>query len=227
MPYSPDHKKRTRQRILKTAARLFNQKGFSEASIEDIMRAAGLSHGGFYRHFKGKDELYAEAVRNFLHPDVQEPWQKPRPALCDPKVSFARFVVDAYLSREHLDDLDGSCPLIGIPSDVARSSQAVKAAYRDVAQSMIRLFEANLDGPRTHEQALVLTALCVGGMVLARGIDDPRLADDIRNAAHEQALQTADLSDGRPRARSSTALKDRHQRERRNRRQTSGALNSR
>src|SRR5262249_20384010 len=59
MPYSPDHKKRTRQRILKTAARLFNQKGFSEASIEDIMRAAGLSHGGFYRHFKGKDELYA------------------------------------------------------------------------------------------------------------------------------------------------------------------------
>ena len=198
MPYSPDHKKGTRERILKAAAHQFNKKGFSEASIEEIMKAAGLTHGGFYRHFHSKDELYAEAVRNFLHPDVQEPWQKPRPALCDPKVSFARFVVDAYLSREHLDDLDGSCPLIGIPSDVARSSQAVKAAYRDVAQSMIRLFEANLDGPRTHEQALVLTALCVGGMVLARGIDDPRLADDIRNAAHEQALQTADLSDGRP-----------------------------
>ena len=228
MPYSPDHKKRTRQRILKTAARLFNQKGFSEASIEEIMKAAGLSHGGFYRHFKGKDELYAEAVRNFLHPDVQEPWQKPRAGLCDPKVSFARFVVDAYLSREHLDDLDGSCPLIGIPSDVARSSQAVKAAYRDVAQSMIRLFETNLDGPRTHEQALVLTALCVGGMVLARGLDDEDLADDIRNAAHKQALKTTDWTDGRPRARSSAALKNvRHQRERRNRRQTSGALNSR
>jgi TetR/AcrR family transcriptional repressor of nem operon len=135
MPYSPDHRKRTRQRILKTAARLFNQKGFSEASIEGIMSAAGLTHGGFYRHFNSKDELYAEAVRNFLHPDVQEPWQKPRPELCDPKVSFARYVVDAYLSREHLDDVDGSCPLIGIPSDVARSSPAVKAAYRDVAES--------------------------------------------------------------------------------------------
>jgi TetR/AcrR family transcriptional regulator, transcriptional repressor for nem operon len=227
MPYSPDHRKRTRQRILKSAARLFNQKGFSEASIEGIMSAAGLTHGGFYRHFNSKDELYAEAVRNFLHPTVQEPWQKPRPELCDPKVSFAKYVVDAYLSREHLDDVDGSCPLIGIPSDVARSSPAVKAAYREVAESMIRLFEANLNGPRTHEQALVLTALCVGGMVLARGIDDQRLADDIRNAAHKKALKTTDWRDGRPRARNSTALNDRHQSERRNRRQTSGALNSR
>jgi TetR/AcrR family transcriptional regulator, transcriptional repressor for nem operon len=227
MPYSPDHKKSTRQRILKTAARLFNQKGFSEASIEGIMSAAGLTHGGFYRHFNSKDELYAEAVRNFLHPDVQEPWQKPRPALCDPKVSFARYVVDAYLSREHLDDVDGSCPLIGIPSDVARSSPAVKAAYREVAESMIRLFEANLNGPRTREQALVLTALCVGGMVLARGIDDQHLADDIRNAAHKQALKRTDWSNGRPRARSSTGSNERHGKERRNRRQTSGALNSR
>lgn len=227
MPYSPDRKKGTRQRILKAAAHLFNEKGFSEASIEGIMTAAGLTHGGFYRHFHSKDELYAEAVRNFLHPDVQEPWQKPRPELCDPKVSFARYVVDAYLSREHLDDLDGSCPLVGIPSDVARSSQAVKAAYREVVQSMIRLFEANLSGPRSREQALILTALCVGGMVLARGIDDRQLADDIRNAARKQALKTTDWSDGPPRARSSTTLNDGHQRERRNRRQTSGALNSR
>ena len=66
-------------RILNAAAHLFNKKGFSEASIEGIMTAAGLTHGGFYRHFHSKDELYAEAVRNFLHPDVQEPWQKPRP----------------------------------------------------------------------------------------------------------------------------------------------------
>src|SRR5262245_48336300 len=65
MPYSPDHKKGTRQRILNAAAHLFNKKGFSEASIEEIMTAAGLTHGGFYRHFHSKDELYAEAVRNF------------------------------------------------------------------------------------------------------------------------------------------------------------------
>jgi AcrR family transcriptional regulator len=219
MPYSPDHKRDTRLRILKTAARLFNQKGFSEATIEGIMAAAGLTHGGFYRHFNSKDELYAEAVRNFLHPDLQQPWQKPRPELCDPNVSFARYVVDAYLSREHLDDLDGSCPLIGVPSEVARSSQVVKAAYREVVESMIRLFEANLTGPKTREQALVLVALCVGGMVLARGVDDEDLAEDIRNAVHKEALKTTDWSHGRPRARSSTALNERHGKERRHRRQ--------
>ena len=164
MPYSPDHKKGTRQRIVKAAAHVFNKRGFSEATIEEIMTAAGLTHGGFYRHFHSKDEVYAEAVRNFLHPDVQEPWQKPRPESCNPNVSFARYVVDAYLSREHLEDLDGSCPLIGLPSDVARSSQAVKAAYREVVESMIRLL-ANLNGPRSRERALILIGLCVGGMV--------------------------------------------------------------
>ena len=197
MPYSPDHKKGTRARILNAAAHLFNKKGFSEASIEGIMTAPGLTYVGFYRHFHSKDELYAEAVRNFLHPDVQEPWQKPRPELCDPKVSFGRYIVDAYLSREHLDDLDGSCPLIGLSSDVARSSQTVKAAYREVVESMIRLFEANSHGPKAREQALVLIALCVGGMVLARGLDDEDLANDIRNAAHKHALKTAGWREGR------------------------------
>jgi TetR/AcrR family transcriptional regulator, transcriptional repressor for nem operon len=196
MPYSPDHKKGTRQRIVKAAAHVFNKRGFSEATIEEIMTAAGLTHGGFYRHFHSKDELYAEAVRNFLHPDVQEPWQKPRPESCNPNVSFARYVVDAYLSREHLEDLDGSCPLIGLPSDVARSSQAVKAAYREVVESMIRLFEANLNGPRSRERALILIGLCVGGMVLARGLDEEHLADEIRNAVHKQALKTAGWREG-------------------------------
>jgi TetR/AcrR family transcriptional repressor of nem operon len=161
------------------------------------MTAAGLTHGGFYRHFHSKDELYAEAVRNFLHPDVREPWQKPRAELCDPNVQFGRYVVDAYLSREHLDDLDGSCPLIGLSSDVGRSSQTVKAAYREVVESMIRLFEANSNGPKAREQALVLIALCVGGMVLARGLDNEDLADDIRKAAHKHALKTAGWREGR------------------------------
>jgi AcrR family transcriptional regulator len=66
MPYSPNHKQDTRRRILRSAARLFNRRGFSEATIDEIMTAAGLTHGGFYRHFSSKDKLYAEAVRHFL-----------------------------------------------------------------------------------------------------------------------------------------------------------------
>ena len=66
MPYSPEHKRDTREKILESARRLFNRKGYSGVSIEEIMSDAGLTHGGFYRHFSGKDELYAAAVRQFL-----------------------------------------------------------------------------------------------------------------------------------------------------------------
>jgi TetR/AcrR family transcriptional repressor of nem operon len=195
MPYPPEHKEETRQRILRSAARLFNRRGFADVTIDEIMTEAGLTHGGFYRHFGGKDELYAEAVRQFLHKEVREGWQLKHARPCEADQPRAKFVVDAYLSRDHLDDVDGSCPLIGLSSDVARSGQSVKAAYRDVAESMIRVFQANLDGAEAREHALVLLALCVGGMVLARAIDDDALADELRHAAHMHALMTTGWGD--------------------------------
>jgi TetR/AcrR family transcriptional regulator, transcriptional repressor for nem operon len=103
---------------------------------------------------------------------------------------FARTIVDAYLSRDHLDDLEGSCPLIGLPSDVARSSSSVKAAYREVAESMIRVFESNLNTQDAHQNALVLVALCVGAMVLARSVDDEILANEFRDAALRHVVAT-------------------------------------
>ena len=78
MPYSAEHKLQTRQRILESARRLFNSKGFAQVSIGEIMENAGLTHGGFYRHFKDKDELYAEAVRWFLCEEAPKPWRRPR-----------------------------------------------------------------------------------------------------------------------------------------------------
>src|SRR5262245_32812974 len=78
MPYSPNHKRNTREKILESARRLFNRNGFSGVSIEEIMSDAGLTHGGFYRHFTGKDELYAAAVQQFLCKKTPATWQKPR-----------------------------------------------------------------------------------------------------------------------------------------------------
>jgi AcrR family transcriptional regulator len=195
MPYPPEHKDETRQRILRSAARLFNRRGFADVTIDEIMTKAGLTHGGFYRYFEGKDELYAEAVRQFLHNEDREGWQLKHARPCESDQPRAKFVIDAYLSRDHLDDVDGSCPLIGLSSDVARSGQSVKAAYREVAESMISLFQANLDGAEAREHALVLLALCVGGMVLARAINDDGLADELRHAAHTHALTTARWGD--------------------------------
>jgi AcrR family transcriptional regulator len=190
MPYTPDHKRRTRQRIVAAAARLFNRKGFAAVTIGEIMTAAGLTHGGFYRHFGSKQELYAEAVRHFLRKEAPARWQKRRAGPRRGDQPFARFVVDAYLSRDHLQDVDGSCPLIALPSDVARGGGAVKAAYREVAQSMIALFKANLTGRAARDQAMALVALCVGGMVLARALDDRDLADGFLASAHRHALAT-------------------------------------
>src|ERR1043165_1706109 len=129
MPYSAEHKESTRQRIVTSAARLFNRKGFSEVTICEIMTAAGLTHGGFYRHFKSKDELYSEVITQFLG-RPPEPWQQKPAERCAPGQPFARYVVDVYLSREHLEDVDGCCPLIGLPSDAARGSEAGQNAHR-------------------------------------------------------------------------------------------------
>ena len=194
MPYSPERKDETRRKIIRSAARLFNRRGFSDVTIDEIMGAAGLTHGGFYRHFNSKNELFAEAVRRFLRKEKPEPWEKNQPNCRETGRPIASFIVDAYLSRDHLHDGAGSCPLIGLPSDVARSGKAVKAAYRELAQSMIRGCEIDLNGSR--EQALVVLALCVGGMVLARAVGDQVLADELRDTVHKHVFMTAGWGNG-------------------------------
>jgi AcrR family transcriptional regulator len=190
MPYSPKQKRDTREKILESARRLFNRKGYSGVSIEEVMRHAGLTHGGFYRHFSCKDELYAAAVRQFLCKKKPAPWQKPREPSAATKPRAQR-IVDAYFSREHFDDRDGCCPLIGMTSDVQRGGEAVKTAYQEVVQQLVKVFEDHLNEPQAREGALALVALCVGGMVLARNVRDPALADDFRRAAHAKVLTTA------------------------------------
>jgi AcrR family transcriptional regulator len=185
MPYSAKHKQDTRQRILESARRLFNSKGFAEVSIGEIMENAGLTHGGFYRHFNDKSELYAEAVQWFLCEEAPKPWQRPRRGSTGK--SRAQRIVDAYFSLDHFGDRESCCPLIGLPSDVSRSSDAVKAAYQDVLEKLLGLLQADLAGSDARERALSLVALCVGGMVVARSVEDPALAHDLRRAAYRRA----------------------------------------
>lgn len=192
MPYASHHKHETRQKILESARRLFNQRGFSEVSLDAVMADAGLTRGGFYRHFSDKDELYAEAVRRFLCPEAPKPWQHRHPVLAHKK--RGQRVVDAYFSRDHFDDRECCCPLIALPSDVARSGDAVKAAYRDVFEKLVDILMADLDEPRTRERALAVAVLCIGGIVAARSVDEADLADELRRVAHRYALLTAGWS---------------------------------
>jgi TetR/AcrR family transcriptional repressor of nem operon len=193
MPYSPKQSRDTREKILESARRLFNRKGYFGASIEEIMNDAGLTHGGFYRHFAGKGELYAAAVRQFHCKKKPAAWQKQREPRAVTKPCAQR-IVDAYFSREHFEDREGCCPLLGTASDVQRGGEAVMGAYQEVVEQMVKVFQDHLNEPRPRDRALALVALCVGGMVLARNVGDPALANDFRRTAHAEVLRIAGWS---------------------------------
>lgn len=189
MPYHTDHKQKTRTRIVEAARVLFNRHGFEGVTIDVIMKSAGLTRGGFYNHFESKEQLYGEAVSGFLmgrgarwRAEVGVDPSRPSPVM-------ARRMIDGYLSVEHLEDLDGQCPMIALPSDVARAKPEVQAAYEGLLRAMVSIFEGGLGkgGTRARQKALSMAALCVGGMVLARTLPGSEIAREVRAAARATA----------------------------------------
>jgi TetR/AcrR family transcriptional regulator, transcriptional repressor for nem operon len=203
MPYAPEHKAEIRTRILDSARRLFNRNGLAAVSIDEIMASAGLTRGGFYSYFDSKEELYAEAITHFINGGPNAEWQRMAFADRPEGPALARAILDAYLSRVHLDDMEGSCPVIGLASDVARSGGPAKRAYRQVMEMMAGIFAANLGSSpvvaseesaapdAARQRALAVVALCVGGMVLARAVDDEPAADELRAASRRYAVALA------------------------------------
>ena len=191
MPYSAEHKEKTQARIVETARILFNRHGFQNVTIDMVMAEAGLTRGGFYNHFKNKEALFNAAISSFLMGRGAQ-WRSE--AGVDPsdiRQESALQMIDAYLSAKHLGDLDGQCPMIALPSDVARASPEVQNSFQELLTAMVWLFENSLDAGTKggRHEALSLAALCVGGMVLARTLPDSALAEEIRAAAHATATQ--------------------------------------
>lgn len=190
MPYSPAHKQDTRAKIVESARILFNRHGFEDVTIDAIMQNAGLTRGGFYNHFKSKEVLYSAAVSSFLMGRGAQ-WRKE--AGIDPRKpgrDMTRQMIESYLSSQHLGDLDGQCPMIALPSDVARANPAVQASYQELLEAMVSLFE-NGAQKQPRQTALSLAALCVGGMVLARSLPDSALAEEVRAASLRAATELA------------------------------------
>jgi len=186
MPYTPAHKAETRKKIVESARRLFNRHGFTGVSIDEIMADAGLTRGGFYNHFNTKEELYAEVVQQVLscRGERSSRAEAARPRGANPAAEF----IAAYLSRAHFENRDNSCPLMALPSDVARGGEPVKRAYRLVFEYMVESLEEGFSGPEARRRAMAVAALCIGGMAVARAVDDVKLAHEIREAAKEMAL---------------------------------------
>lgn len=192
MPYSLTHKAETRLKIVEAARVLFNRKGLAEVTIDEIMETVGLTRGGFYNHFKSKQDLYAEAVASFLNGRGKQ-WRDD--AGVDPMnggPETVRAMINAYLSPEHAQDIDGQCPMIALPSDVARATPETQQSYEELLRAMIWLYENNLSAKSADQRttALVLAALSVGGMVLSRTVENGALADEVREAARRFALST-------------------------------------
>lgn len=190
MPYPADHKDKTRERIVDSARVLFNRHGFETVTIDDVMKGAGLTRGGFYHHFPNKESLYAAAVNSFTNCN---PFAKrvTQDALDRTPRQLAAVLVDTYLSDDTLADVDNHCPLIALPSDVARAGLQPRAAYTQVVASMLEVFRAAFpknDRQGTRKAQLMLN-LCVGGMLIARTTDDATLRKQLRAAARDEALR--------------------------------------
>ena len=191
MPYSSRHRETTRAKIVETARILFNQHGFQNVTIDQVMQEAGLTRGGFYNHFRNKEALFSEAVSSFLMGRGAE-WREG--AGIDPrnlKPEMAQHMIDAYLSPEHLGDLAGQCPMIALPSDVARADPETQESFQELLTAMVWLLETAMPESQTdrRQNALASAALCVGGMVLARTLPNSQLAEEVRSAAHQAATQ--------------------------------------
>jgi len=189
MPYPYGHRDEIRSRIVRSAQRLFNVHGFDGVSIDQIMAGADLTRGGFYRYFASKSDLYAAAMDCFFtNPAWGNRWEGVE---VDPaRGALGPQIVRAYLSRQHLQEREDSCPMVALPGDVARSGANARRAYENALRAMIAHLQAGAaaTGRPDRTSALAIAALCIGGMVIARASEDAAVADEVRAAALKAAL---------------------------------------
>ena len=189
MPYPAGHRLAVKRNIVESARRLFNRHGFDNVSIQQIMAGAGLTHGGYYSYFKSKSDLYAEVLGCFFtDPNWKSCWEGVEVDLASADVGPQ--VVRAYLSRQHFEDVENSCPMVALPSDVARGGKGAKRAFETVFKAMVSVLDCSAieNGRPRPATARAIAALCVGGMVVARAMVSRDAADELRDACMAVAL---------------------------------------
>ena len=188
MRYDEDHKKRTREKVLRAAARTIRMDGPDRVGVAAIMAEAGLTHGGFYAHFESKDDLVAAAVAQ-MFAEAGETYR--RAVDGKPPGEGLRDYVRFYLSRSHRDGRASGCPLAALASDAPRLPEAARRAFgagvQTLSQAIAGLIEARgmADAERT---ASALLSQMVGAVSLARSVADPAQSDLILKDARDDIL---------------------------------------
>jgi len=173
MRYPVEETAAKHERIVKEASRLFRERGFENVSVGEVMKAACLTHGAFYAHFDSKEELEAAAVaygQEFSLERMQHGNSR------NSEGSYA----DRYLSRRHRDNPGDGCTMAALAQEVARSTPELKAAF---GQGLENILSA-MGGDR--QEAIFQAAAMIGGVVLARAVQDPRLSDEILSSVRQK-----------------------------------------
>lgn len=171
MRVTQEQMRENRRRILAEAGCLFREKGFEAVGVAEVMKAAGLTHGGFYGHFASKEELLAHAIE---HAAAEK---------AGLEGTLPDFLA-VYLSSSHRDDAGGGCPMAALAADVRLRSAAARSAMTAGIRANIAGVEAALPGPITKDrrrEAIGTYAAMLGALILARAVDDLALSDEILN----------------------------------------------
>lgn len=158
-----------RRRILDEASRLFRSKGFEAVTVAEVMKAAGLTHGGFYGHFSSKDDLVAQTLAHAFAGDGD-------------KGGDLRAHIEAYLSPRHRDNAADGCPTAGLIAEICHQNPEAREAMTEGFRSQIQRISSEFPGADAADRrcaAIGSWAAMVGAVILARAVDDPALSDEI------------------------------------------------
>lgn len=196
MGHSRDEKAKSHDRIVEIASERIREEGIDGPGVAGVMKAAGLTHGGFYKHFESREELIDEATEHAFQ-DVRHHMAAATEGASDPLAAF----VDGYLSTEHRDGVESSCGVVALGTDAPRASARVRAAYTDQVRYYLAELERLIGGPDadtgTRKQAVVTLSTLVGSLLVARAVDDPALSDELLRDVRVTLRSRAPGPDGR------------------------------
>lgn len=178
----------THDRIVDAAARAIRRSGYNGTGVADIMKDAGLTHGGFYAHFASREAMLAEAADRAGGEAVE---MMERIAAALPPEQVLPAMMQAYLSKAHVEGIETGCATAALGSEMPRQAPEVRrAATRRIKQMIDLVARQSPDWgqPGAHERALFTVATMVGTLVLARAVDDPKLSDALRHAALKHVI---------------------------------------
>jgi len=183
---SREVKAKHRDEIVAAASKMLRHRGVDRTSLVDLMRAAGLTHGGFYRHFKSKDELVAESTQNMFAAMIAR--FRARSDKENARAALSAYVED-YLSGRHIKTPEEGCPVAAYGAEAARESRAVRKAFAEGMAHMLSLAAEGMSCSKEqrYARATALQALMTGAVIMARAAGSSKLSQEILTSARQEA----------------------------------------